>query len=40
MVDISTESLMAAMQTDKKVDAGVLRLVLLRRLGDAYVTLV
>jgi 3-dehydroquinate synthase len=36
--DLSTERLMAAMKTDKKVDAGVLRLVLLHRLGEAYVT--
>ncbi len=32
------DDLMNAMQRDKKVEAGTLRLVLLRRLGEAYVT--
>lgn len=32
-----TDDLLAAMYSDKKVDAGALRLILLRNLGDAYV---
>lgn len=36
--DMPMDALMAAMRADKKVRAGALRLVLLRRLGEAYVT--
>jgi 3-dehydroquinate synthase len=37
-LETPVEDLIAAMQTDKKVAAGSLRLVLLRTLGEAYVT--
>jgi 3-dehydroquinate synthase len=36
--DISTESILAALQKDKKFHAGAIRFVLLRNLGDAFVS--
>ncbi len=36
--DVSEEAVLAAMQRDKKFDAGRIRFVLLRSLGDAYVS--
>ena len=36
--DISTESVLAALQKDKKFHAGAIRFVLLRNLGDAFVS--
>ncbi|MEO1320916.1 MAG: 3-dehydroquinate synthase, partial [Pseudomonadota bacterium] len=36
--DIAADDLLAAMGHDKKVQAGKIRLVLLRRLGDAFLT--
>ena len=36
--DISTESILAALRTDKKFHAGAIRFVLLRNLGDAFVS--
>ena len=38
LADLPVEVLTAAMQFDKKVDAGTQRLVVLKRLGEAYVT--
>lgn len=38
LASLSTEALTAAMQTDKKVRAGQIRFVVLRRIGEAYVT--
>lgn len=37
-VDLALDALVSAMRTDKKAQAGRLRFVLLRRIGDAYVT--
>jgi 3-dehydroquinate synthetase len=36
--DISTESILAALRKDKKFHAGAIRFVLLRKLGDPYVS--
>lgn len=38
LADLSLEKLMKAMHADKKVHAGTIRLVVLRRLGEAYLT--